>query len=214
MAETGFDELQDQWENDEQRLKIRVVHLEESEIEKTFKELRGDHRQAPPKWLQKPVKNLEAEESREEEILDNEREDTLEEAAAAEGERQKRKRSITTVKPAIAKQKAKAVKKTVSWADQEIPEEHAEEGAEEEEAGYPPEEEECWAPPPRRKPKGGFSKGKGKGKEKGKDKGKGKGKSKAKGKSKGAKGAKGKDKFAGFCHNCGKIGHRAFECWS
>ena len=41
MAETGFDELQDQWEDDEQRLRIRVTHLEETEIEKTFKELRG-----------------------------------------------------------------------------------------------------------------------------------------------------------------------------
>ena len=117
------------------------------------------------------------------------------------------------MKPAIAKQKAKAAKKTVVWAEQEVAEDYAEDDADEEEAEFPPGEELIWALPPRRQPKGGF----GKGKPKGKAKGKGKGKGKAKGKTKGAKGAKGKDKtqkFMGMCHNCGRTGHRAFECWS
>ena len=52
-------------------------------------------------------------------------------------------------------------------------------------------------------------KGKGKGQEKGKCKGKGKGKGPEKGKGKGATG-KG---YQGTCWHCGKVGHKAAECW-
>ena len=42
--------------------------------------------------------------------------------------------------------------------------------------------------------------------------GKGKGKGRGKGRGKGKQG--GAQKFQGTCHNCGKVGHKASECWS
>ena len=58
----------------------------------------------------------------------------------------------------------------------------------------------------------GQSKGKGKGKTKGKpNDSKGKGKGKGKGKDGKGSGSSGSDII---CHNCGKKGHKAAECWS